>query len=310
MSGDVRPDAFLLGAEKCGTTSLARWLAEHPDIFALVHSHSRYFSMGDRVYTTPGYDGLRYSMTAEEHWRLFDGGAGARVVVETAPGYLPVSRTAPRIRDLVPDARMVVVLRQPAWRAWSHFNFLNRDALESIPTFAEALAAEERRIAEGWQERFYYRDTGRYARHLRHWFEHFSRDRFLILRYEELRDEPEATVERAYRFLGVDPAFRPDLAKRYNVSGRPRNAVARALLSARHARRRVAERLPHRLVRWVRPALTRRPEPPFELLDRLTLEFRDDIAEVEELLDWDLSTWKDPTTARRAGSSTPPTPAA
>lgn len=298
-----RPNVFLIGVEKAGTTSLAHYMGEHPDVFALVHHPSRFFSLGDARIAEIGRETKR---SAKEHWALFAKAGDERVVAETQPAYFPVARTPPRIHHYAPDAKLVVVLRQPAWRAWSHFQFLQREALEPLSDFGEALDAEEARQRDDWHYRYFYRDTGRYARHLRQWFDHFPKDRFLILRYEELRDRPGDVVREVYRFLDVAEDFRPDFSKRYNLSGTPRTATARVLLgTARPLRRWLARRLPHPLVQAARRTLTRREDPPLRTLERLTREFREDMEELEELLGWDLSNWKETDRAHRAGRSRP-----
>jgi hypothetical protein len=248
-------------------------------------------------YGGPGTTIGRAITTWDAYQALFAAaGPEARAVGEASNLYLYVPEASARIRDRLPEARLVAVLRHPADRAFSSYLHLKRQGREPAPDFAAALELEAARIADGWGFLWRYRDMGHYGAQLQRYVERFPRRQLLVHLYDDLVADPRAVLARTYAFLGVDTAFAADLSARPNRGGVPRRGWRGALLSrSSPLRRLVAAATPRRLRDRAREAADRRALVR-ERLDpavrrQLTDEFRPDIEQLAGILDRDLSDW-------------------
>jgi len=206
------PDFLILGAMKAGTTSLYRYLAAHPDFARRrrkeeVHFFDKHWARGVAWYAS-------FFPSRADRWRaalrgrrLFSG--------ETSPYYLFHPAVPARVEAVLPRARLLVLLRDPVARAWSHHQHMVRKGREPLG-FEEALAREPERL-RGEDEsrfslahrRFSYFARGIYADQIERWIRCIGRDRLLVLRSEDFFADPCAAVSRATDFLGLparDPA--------------------------------------------------------------------------------------------------------
>jgi hypothetical protein len=143
----------------------------------------------------------------------------------------------------------VLVLRDPAARAFSGYSHLVRDGRER-GDFAEALEREDERVSAGWEYIWHHRRLGAYSRQIEALYDAVGRERVLVLRHEDLVDDPVATCAHTFEFLGLDPSFRPSFVPKANPGGRPRS---RTLVRALHH-----ARVPRAIARTVLPAPVRR----------------------------------------------------
>src|SRR5215472_8158524 len=288
----ARPNFFVLGAAKCGTTTLHEVLAAHPHIFMTKEKEPRFFD--DDTYYTRGLD--RY---LRDHFR---GAAGFKARGEATPAYLAWERKVrDRIRrDLGKDLRFVVILRDPVKRAWSHYLHAVCIGVET-ESFERALELESTRLSAGrpsWTA--YFRD-GLYAQQLRVWFEAFPREHFLVLLTEDLAERPSAVARQAFEFLDVDPDVELPPPMPANLRGIPRHPRLAAALNRPGAMMETLKHLvPYTTRQRVRYLLNRWNSRPFEkapVLDpviahALRRRYRDDIFALEHILDCDLTMWR------------------
>ena len=196
------PDFLILGAQKAGTTALYAYLRWHPQItgpsFKEVSFFDRHFARGEMWY--------RAHLPARP---------GSRLVGEASPSYLFHPLAPDRVHALIPNARLIAILRNPIDRALSHYHHevsLGREQLsfeDAIEREDERLRGEVERMVrdpsyfsyEWWNHTYLAR--GRYAEQLERWFAVCPRDRLLVLFSEELRERPEETYARVLDFLGV-----------------------------------------------------------------------------------------------------------
>jgi hypothetical protein len=197
------PDFLILGAQKAGTTALYAYLRWHPQVtgpsFKEVSFFDRHYARGERWYRA--------------HMPVRRNG----VVGEASPSYLFHPLAPERVARMLPDARLIVLLRNPADRAFSHYQHevaLGREQL----TFDEALAREGERMhgelnrmladptyfSYAWWN-YTYAARGRYAEQLERWFAVFPREQVLVLLTDELAADTAGTYRRTLEFLGVDP---------------------------------------------------------------------------------------------------------
>jgi hypothetical protein len=208
------PDAVILGAQKSGTSSLHGYLVQHPGVIEPLLKEVHYFDVNYH--------------RGEAWYRAHFGRIGdAGLNLESSPYYLFHPAVPRRLHALLPDARLIVLLRDPVRRAYSHY-WHERDKGREKLAFEDAIAAEpgrlggaDEQLADGTLERslehkrFSYLARGRYAEQLERWFELFPRERFLILRFEDLARDPRGVLNETLGFLGLPPVE--------SVSLKPRN---------------------------------------------------------------------------------------
>jgi hypothetical protein len=298
------PNFLILGAIKCGTTSLYRYLMEHPQVFMSDPKEPKFFAYeGEDVrFEGPGdREKNRLLVNNIEAYRaLFQGVTDQRAIGEATAFYLYLPKAADRIQHYIPRAQFFAILRNPADRAYSAFLHLFRDGREPIHDFSQALEAEPGRIARNFHPVWHYKSVGFYYEQVKRYLERFDRNQLHIYLYEDLKKNPMAIVQEMYQILGVDDSFAPDLSKRYNVGAVPKSfALQSALMKISPVRRGIHRRLPYplkwrfklgfeRIEGW-----NRREPPPLNPEVRASLLecYREDISRLQDLLQRDLGHW-------------------
>ena len=200
------PDFLILGAQKAGTTALYSYLRRHPSITGPSWKEVSYF---DRHYAR-GEAWYRGNFPNKARTR-------GKLVGEASPSYLFHPLGPQRVRALVPDARLVVLVRDPVDRALSHYQHevaLGREPLsfedalaaeeERTRGEAERLAADPRAFSRAWWDHTY-AARGRYAEQLERWLDVYPREQLLVVATEELGERPAETYASILAFLGAPP---------------------------------------------------------------------------------------------------------
>jgi hypothetical protein len=292
------PTFLVLGAQKAGTTALFYALSKHPEVFASKLKEPSFFTDAAEALADaagPGDEVTRMMDSLEDYQALFAEASGAQARGEASTSYLYDTGAPEKIRGLVPDAKMIAILRNPVDRAYSNFLYLIREGREPLHDFREALAEEGRRRAEGWSTTWRYLDKGLYADQVERYLAHFDREQLRCYLYEDYNEDPQATVTDVYRFLGVDDGFSQDLSIRLNVSGLPKSKRLQSV--SRRSRRLkwmidplIPDRLRKSLLKAQNTNLVRPPLSP-ELRAELIETCRGDIERVGELTGLDVSRW-------------------
>lgn len=238
--GSRLPDFLLLGAPKCGTSALHNALAGHPQLFLSEPKEPKFFLTDGPPPDSGGGPG-DVPTWGEHVWRrddyeaLFAGADPDALCGESTVFYLYDRAAQQRIRDLVPDARLIAVLRDPVERAHSNWSHLRGADLEPEADFARALDLEQERIDGGWAHFWHYAAQGRYGEQLEHLDSLFPREQVLLVRYRDLRDTPVETADRVCRFLGVDTGVVTQVPRhnvRSDVHGRTAGPTAQERAAA------------------------------------------------------------------------------
>ncbi|HEU5160748.1 MAG TPA: sulfotransferase [Streptosporangiaceae bacterium] len=301
------PDFFVIGVPKAGTTALHAALARHPDLFMSRVKEPKFFLTDGPPPTRGGGPGD--AQTYREHvWRradyeaLFHAAPAGRLRGESTPFYLHDSEAQRRIQRLVPESRLIAVLRDPVERAHSNWTHLWSAGLEPIGDPVAACAAEPERIASGWAAFWRYVELGRYGEQLKRLYELFPREQVLVLHYRELRFEAAATLDRICGFLGVRTGL-IDTVPRENVTTHVADSRGARMLQRVLRGGAIFGRYAPASVREVirRPFLAalqrdRRPRQPLTWTERERLipYFADDIALLQEITGYDYSAWLKP----------------
>ena len=228
------PDFLVIGAPKAGTTALHAALSEHPGLYLSAIKEPKFF-LSDGPPPTRGGPGD--ALTFREHvWRradyeaLFASAPAGTLRGESTPLYLYDRAAMRRIRDTLPAARLIVILRDPVERAHSNWTHLWSAGLEPVSDFVRACGEEQRRIAAGWASFWHYIGLGRYGEQLAYLFTLFPREQVLVLRYRRLVDEPAPTLDRICAFLGVETGLLTEIP-RQNVTSHPEHTLAHRAVS-------------------------------------------------------------------------------
>ncbi|MDQ3782987.1 MAG: sulfotransferase domain-containing protein [Actinomycetota bacterium] len=202
--GRALPDFVILGAQRSGTTSLFDHLSHHRQILAPwrkeIHFHDLHHSRGIRWYRA------NFPLTR------FIG--PDQITGEATPNYLVHPDAPPRLARVTPQAKLVVMVRNPVERAHSAWRLRSMEGRETA-TFEEAVRKEydgpvstigdfhQDRKGVGDALRYLYLAKGRYAEQIQRWLEHFPQERLLVIKSEDLFSDPEPVLSELWRFLGV-----------------------------------------------------------------------------------------------------------
>ena len=300
------PDFLVAGVPKAGTTALHAALSRHPDLYMSPIKEPKFFLTDG---PPPSKGGPGDVLTYREHvWQrdryeaLFDAAPPGVPRGESTPLYLYDRAALRRIRDLIPAARLVVILRDPVERAHSNWTHLWSAGLEPEPDFVRACAEEERRIAAGWASFWHYTGLGMYGAHLDYAFSLFPREQLLVVRYRRLVDEPVATLDRICAFLGVETGLISEIP-RENVTAHPERTLShRAVAVGMRASDSIGRLLPgttgatmtSRIERFLQRGNRERQPLDWRQREALLPVFRQDIRLLEEVLEEDFSDWLAP----------------
>jgi hypothetical protein len=302
-----RPNFFLVGAMKAGTTSMHRYLAQHPDIFMSDRKEPRYSGFVPDLDAGSAADGRWFTRSLDEYLANFAAADDEQIVGESSHVYLHSQRAARLIREFAPEARILILLRDPVEMVRSRHQQSVWMTREDITDLAEALAAEADR-REGrrlpadapYHAGLQYRQACTMAPQVRRYLETFDRSRVHVVLLEDISAGPLDAYRGVLEFLGVDPEFVPARMDVANPAKTWRRAgVQRLRLRLRHASRPLRSRLGGRFVglsapyrRTLRANRRRLPRErlPADLGAELTDYFAADVAELSELLGRDLTT--------------------
>lgn len=293
------PNFFVVGTGKAGTTSLFRYLQQHPQIFMSPVKEPSYFAAEIRAENLSAEfrrhaarqsgDVNRWLIADwDAYQRLFEGaGESAVAIGEATPSYLWSATAAANIHERLPHAKIVMILRDPAERAYSHYLALVTEGLIA-GSFRDHLEQCVRATAPWIGPWYPFLEVGLYSEQVRRFRERFPREAIRIYWYEEAWREPAAFLRNLFAFLGVDPAFPVDFSARSLERRAPR------FQRIRHALKKHDMLQP--LSRWVPAALRK---AAFQAAPRMTAEdrqwlvdyYRDDIRKLGALLDRDLGSW-------------------
>lgn len=218
-----RPNFFIAGFPKCATTSLYEYLKGHPDIYMSPAKEPRYFDQAEEVGGHHERDFV-YPDDEGRYLKLFAGATDEKRVGEATPGYIYSELAGTRIKDFAPDARFIIMVRDPVQMIQSLHNQLVEAGRENTATLEMAMRPEP----QGHRQFFINRAS--YADHLAPWLEMFGRDRFHFMVMEDLNSDPATTYERVLEFLEVDPTYRPEFVahnKRFATRFMPLRRIAR-----------------------------------------------------------------------------------
>lgn len=295
-----RPDFFIVGVFKAGTTALYEYLRQHPQIFMPFHKEPLFF--GDDLTRRYG------RMTLDEYLSLFREARPGQRVGEASTWYLYSASAAREIAQFSPAAQILVMLRNPVDVMHAQHGQLLFRAEEELADFAEALAAEPaRRRGERLPtgpvriENLFYRASVRFAEQLQRYIDVFGRDRVHVILFDDLVADPAAVYRGVLEFLGVDATFQPSFEV-HNENKRIRFERLQAFVfrppgplpgAMRRLRRFPLAHRARAALLAINSRPARRSPIDGELRRALIAEFAPEIERLERMLGRDLSGWRE-----------------
>ena len=292
-----KPDFFIAGAPKCGTSAMHNYLRQHPDIY-MPHVEIHFF--GSDLDPRPTWWYPR--PTEKEYLALFSEARDERRVGEKSPVYLYSERAAAEIKAFSPSASIIIMLRNPVDMMYSLHNELLYDGYEEISDFAEALAAETDRKrglpdAANWDGfgGHIYKGLARYNAQLQRYFDVFGRENVHVIIYDDFKGDTPGVYRDTLTFLRVDENFEPEF-RMINISKRARSLFLRnpPPFTRKLAKALMPKSIRRNVWRGVSRINTifeqRRPMNP-ELRRQLQAEFAPEVQQISKLLDRDLAHW-------------------
>jgi hypothetical protein len=283
------PNFIIIGVAKGGTTSLHRYLDQHPQVFMSPIKETNFFACEDARAETrtgevhPPNPPYYRAKTLDEYEALFAGVSGEIAIGEASPRYFGCPTTPQRIYDCIPEVKLVASLRNPADRAFSGFLMRVRKGRAALD-MQQRLTPDSHHVREG----FYYNQLKRY-------FDIFPKEQIKICLFEEFKEDPAGAVQDLFKFLGVDTNCVPDTSIRHNPGSIPRSRLLNrlfyhpALISM--AKTLLPESVQGLVKRVSQTNLKSPPEFPADLRAELLQLYRTDILKLQDLLDRDLSIW-------------------
>jgi hypothetical protein len=228
LTGRMRtlPDFIIIGGQRCGTTSLYNYLVEHPQVSPAFMKETHFFTRNYRK----GLNWYRANFPPLWYRNRTQRRDGTDLVSgEATPYYLFYPHTPQRVSKAVPDAKLIVLLRNPVDRAYSQYHHEIRQGLVTL-SFKDALKREQEELPKETakilgdedyhsvvHQSYSYVARGIYVDQLERWTQYFSKEQMLILRSEDLAEEPVSTLGQVADFLKL-PRWQPREYTRYHLA--------------------------------------------------------------------------------------------
>ncbi len=298
---ETRPNFFIVGAPRAGTTSMDEYLRQHPEIFVPYVKEAHFFGRDLTKIPHPFF-----VLQQEDYLKLFRKARDYKAIGETSVMYLYSKTAAQEIKAFSPTAKIIIMLRNPVDMIYSHHSHLYWAGYEPIRDFAQALAAEPLR-KQGIQvpphanlrEALFYRDTARYSGQIMRYIKIFGEENVHIVIFDDLKENLPGEYEKILSFLGVRKDFRPKFHIA-NANKEPRIPwLMPYIQNPPQVIQKLLGLLPHRMALLILQKaaaldtrMTSRPPMPSELRKRLIDEFVPEVERIEKLLKRDLPHWK------------------
>lgn len=295
---EQRPDFFIVGAPKCGTTAMNDYLRQHPQVFMPERKDITYFG-ADLKFRHP-------RISRDEYLSLFRDANGAARIGETSVWYLYSKTAAQEIKSFSPSARIIVMLRNPVDMLHAQHSQFLYNCNEDIISFEEALAAEEQRkrgeripVQAHFVDGLFYKETVKYSEQVERYFKIFGRSNVRVILFDDFKRDIAREYAAALSFLDVDPSFQPTFQIINSNKALRSQLLQKFLVSPHPLLTRVLDRVPlyslrGKLLKRLKKLNTRyvdRPALDPVLRQRVQIQLQPEVQRLEDLLGCDLTSW-------------------
>lgn len=299
------PNFLIIGAPKAGTTSLYEYLKQHPDVYMSPIKEPLFFSfVGENPnFLGPGDERGAINQAVTDllkYEALFADSTNKIARGEASTMYLYLPQTPDNIKRFIPDVKLIIILRHPVDRSYSHYLYLRSLEREYLRDFGQALQQEAGRIKQHWSATWHYQQVGLYSEQIKRYFERFDREQIKIYLYEDWQQNPDQILTEICQFLEIDDHFKADMSTKYKMNQKiaiPKSKTVYNFLTQPNLIKDVLRNIIPATIRQPLAAKVYRQNQ--EVLPKLTPDqrqkflpiFREDILKLQALIERDLSHW-------------------
>jgi hypothetical protein len=313
---NTNPNFLIIGAAKCGTTSLYHYLRQHPEVYMSPIKEPNHFSTdilpSEFSSEYKLYERSKQLNVAEyvkgdmktEQWgayvhdehiynQLFKFASGYKARGEISNSYLYSGVAARNIFEKHPDMKIVAILRQPAERAYSHYLANLRDGRTTL-SFRDEVQFDDAKTRHGWGISHLYYELGLYAEQIERFQKLFPADQVRIYLFDDLKTDNKALTQDLFRFLGIETETAIDYKEKFNEARIPKNATLIKTITQTGLKRKIFRALPESLKENIKSLFFKKdPVPKMSSADRewMTSRYKNEIIRLQGLLQRDLTTW-------------------
>ncbi len=315
MNNAKKPNFFLVGTVKGGTTALHRYLTSHPQVYVSPIKEVNYFSK-DAIHPEHFSADYRHDIDIDiekylcgdrkhpvhiahvtdeiTYHKLFDDVNDEIAVGEMSLSYLLYDGVAEKIKSYNGDAKILMMLRNPVERAFSQYIMNLKQGKILADNFLEEIKKDAKAAPAGWGANHQYLYIGKYYKQVKNYLEVFPRDQVKILLYDDYIAAPEEILREMFTFLGVSIDVEIDSSQKYNEGGISRFSRLNYFLNQMGLIQKAKQILPYAWRGFFKDIFyTQKNMPKLEKQDRdwLIAYYRDDILALQDLIHKDLSAW-------------------
>lgn len=316
MSTEKWPNFLVIGAAKCGTTSLYHYLKSHPEVYMSPIKEPNYFStdinpenfsrqykdiekrkrlnLDEYVKGDMKREVWGYFVRERHHYTgLFKKVNQEKAIGEISNSYLFSTEAAKNIRNTLPDVKLIAILRNPVDRMYSHYLANLRDGKTYKP-FRQEVEEDFNKHPKGWYINHGYVEMGLYYHQVKRFLDVFPREQIRIYLYDDLKNDPESLLKEVCLFLGIDAGFRFNTSQKFNTARVPKNEKLLYWLSASGIKKNMFRLLPQSFKGEIKNLFFKKEKakPMTDYEKNWAAGFyKDEIAGLQNLLGRDLSAW-------------------
>jgi len=307
------PNFFNVGAPKSGTTSLYHYMKAHPEIYMSPIKEPHHFSMDFKVdsfqetfrtrvaFDAKSYFGkykkadrdIAYIPDRKEYLRLYEDAGNERYLGEMSTAYLYSSEAAGEIYKASPAAKIIMILRQPIRRAFSHFLMDLREGDTSEVNFLTALRTDFERKDKGWGRSHLYVELGLYAEQVKRYQDYFPTENLKVILFDDYANDNEAVVRDIFRFLDIDDTVPLDTGSFHNSAYQPINFTLYNFFKDVRNAMAIDKILPKSISKGIKRLMSTKNGLKLDKgMFKAALEyFYDDITQLSQRIRRDLTSW-------------------
>jgi hypothetical protein len=286
------PNLFIVGSPKAGTTSLHHYLDFHPEVFMSNPKETNYFTF-DEIKKQNLYYNEEHISTIESYLALFKKAGNMPVIGEASVSYLFYPGTAKKLFDFNPHSKIIIILRNPVERCYSHYLMDRRLGFvkDELETIIAKGAQENSHLSHAYQQ---FVLLGKYSEQISQYLEVFPKEQVKIFIYEEISTERKKFILDVCAFLGIRYLYDNDFEHRTNTYNEPKGSLLKKLYASKIVRRTIKALLTKKQLERVNKTFFDNKKPDLSESTRSLLAqiYESDISATESILGRSLNIWK------------------
>lgn len=278
------PNFFIVGAPKAGTTALYEYLSVHPAVFMPGNMKEPDYFSHEEILQQQLYYKTSHITEELQYKALFAGVKNQKAIGEASVSYLFYPKTAQNIYKFNPEAKIIIILREPVERAYSHYLMDLRLGLLNVELEEIVFRKLKHKFADMYYQQIVL--LGKYAEQILRYLEVFKPTQIKILFYDHLKANPEDVMKSIFKFLGVDADFYVDTSQKHNAYVAPKNRLIAKMYQMHQIRSSISQLVPDSVKNSLRSSLFReskKPKMSDEVRDFLTSYYKSDIEMVRQI---------------------------